>query len=341
MSIVARVDAFTRRHPRSGYPLAVLYKFFDDQGGYLAALIAYYAVVSLFPLLMLLTAILGIVLKGDPELQNRIVDSVLQQIPVIGSQLKDTGELPGDWVSASIALAGLLYGGLGVSVASQNAMNVIWAVPRNDRPNPIKVRVRGFFLLCTIGVAVTGLVVLNTMAATIEVEGLSRGFLRAGTIVLAIIVFTVAFRLGTVRELRVVDVLPGAVVAGVGWQFLQEFGSYYVLRVVARASAVNSVFAVVLGLIAFAYVAGVLVVLSLEINAVRVDRLYPRSLLTPFTDNVVLTRGDRAVYRNLAKAQRNKGFEIVDVRFRPHRDHGAGDPGRRDPDEQESPGPGS
>ena len=99
MSIIRRVDAFQRRHPKTGYPLAVLYKFFDDQGGYLAALIAYYAVVSLFPLLMLSTTILGIVLQGDPALQERIMDSALQQIPVIGSQLKETGSLTGDWVA--------------------------------------------------------------------------------------------------------------------------------------------------------------------------------------------------------------------------------------------------
>ena len=47
-----------------GFPIAVLYKFLDDQGVYLAALIAYYGFVSLFPLLLLLSTILGFVLSG-------------------------------------------------------------------------------------------------------------------------------------------------------------------------------------------------------------------------------------------------------------------------------------
>ncbi|MDQ2851105.1 MAG: ribonuclease BN, partial [Actinomycetota bacterium] len=60
------MDGFQRRHPQAGFPLAVLYKYFDDSGGYLAALIAYYGFLSLFPLLLLLSTILGFLLAGDP-----------------------------------------------------------------------------------------------------------------------------------------------------------------------------------------------------------------------------------------------------------------------------------
>ena len=63
MSAVSRVDAFQRRHPVIGFPLAVSYKFFDDQGVYLAALITYYGFLSLFPLLLLLASVLGFVLR--------------------------------------------------------------------------------------------------------------------------------------------------------------------------------------------------------------------------------------------------------------------------------------
>jgi hypothetical protein len=52
-----------------------------------------------------------------------------------------------------------------------------------------------------------------------------------------------------------------------------------------------------------------------EIDAVRVDHLYPRALLTPFTDDVDLTSGDERVYADAARAQRAKGFQRVDVHF--------------------------
>ena len=51
MGLTDRFDVLQQRHPALGLPLAVIYKYVDDQGSYLAALIAYYALVSLFPLL--------------------------------------------------------------------------------------------------------------------------------------------------------------------------------------------------------------------------------------------------------------------------------------------------
>ena len=65
----------------------------------------------------------------------------------------------------------------------------------------------------------------------------------------------------------------------------------------------------------------------MEINVVRVSHLHPRSLLTPFTDNVTLTTGDRRAYARQAKAQRSKGFEHVDVKFDPP----TSEPGQDDP----------
>ena len=80
-------------------------------------------------------------------------------------------------------------------------------------------------------------------------------------------------------------------------------------------SAIDSLFALVLGLIAFLYAAALIVVLCAEANAVRADRLSPRALLTPLTDNVELTPGDEKVYAKQAAAQRSKGFEQIDVSF--------------------------
>jgi hypothetical protein len=57
-----------------------------------------------------------------------------------------------------------------------------------------------------------------------------------------------------------------------------------------------------------------------EINVVRERRLWPRSLLTPFTDNVELTAGDRRAYASYAETERHKGFENVDVDFDPPAD---------------------
>jgi uncharacterized BrkB/YihY/UPF0761 family membrane protein len=126
-----------------------------------------------------------------------------------------------------------------------------------------------------------------------------------------------AFRFAAARRLSVRDVAPGAIGAAVIWQLLQSFGVIYVRHVVKHATATNAVFAIVLGLLAFLYITATAVLLCAEINVVRVSRMHPRSLLTPFTDNVTLTTGDRRAYSRQAKAQRSKGFEQVDVHFDP------------------------
>ncbi|GAA3713499.1 YihY/virulence factor BrkB family protein [Gordonia hankookensis] len=315
MSLSDRIDNFQRRYPKSGFPLAVAYKFFDDQGGYLAALITYYGFISLFPLLLVLTSVLGFVLEDNPDLQERIVDSALSQIPVVGEQLGESGQLSGSSAAVTIGVVSAIYGALGVSVAIQNAMNIVWAVPRNERPNPIRVRIKGSMLLSTVGLAVIGLTVLNGVTAAIDLGGDGRVLAMLGSLILYTAVFVVGFRFGTARPVSIRDVFPGALAAAVGWQVLQTFGSVFVQRVIANASATNGVFAVVLGLLAFLYLAAVMVVICLEFNAVRVDGLYPRSLLTPFTDNVVLMPGDEAAYSAQAQAQRSKGFQEIDVSF--------------------------
>jgi YihY family inner membrane protein len=315
LSAAGRLDRMQRKHPVLGFPLAVIYKFVDDQGGYLAALIAYYAFVSLFPLLLLASTILGIVLAGNPELQQQILDSALSQIPIIGSDVGEPDKIGGGTLGLVVGVLGSLYGGLGVAVAVQNAMNTAWAVPKNLRPDPIFARVRGMALLSTVGVAVLAITAVNVASSAGYFGAVSGAVVLAAVVVLNVIVFTIAFRLATARALSVADVLPGAVVAGVIWQLLQTFGGVYIKYVVSRASITNGVFAVVLGLLAFMYIAAALVVISVEINVVRVDKLYPRALLTPFTDDVQLTEGDRLTYTGQAEAQRSKGFEEIDVTF--------------------------
>ena len=60
MSGIQRLDRFQRRHHWVGFPIAVVYKFLDDQGNYLAALVAFFGLLSLFPLLLLLSSLLGL-----------------------------------------------------------------------------------------------------------------------------------------------------------------------------------------------------------------------------------------------------------------------------------------
>jgi membrane protein len=128
-------------------------------------------------------------------------------------------------------------------------------------------------------------------------------------------VFLLTFRIATARRLSLREAAPGAVAAALIWQVLQSFGTAYVGQVVKNASATNGVFALVLGLIAWIFLGALSMLFCVEIDVVRTRKLYPRALLTPFTDRVDLTRADERAYSSYAIAQRAKGFESVEVSF--------------------------
>jgi membrane protein len=329
MAVTEHLDRFQRKHKWAGFPLALVYKYFDDFGSYLAAVVTYYGFVSLFPLLLLASTVLGFVLSGDQRLQHEVLTSALDQFPVIGGDLAQPKHLGGGPVGLVVGIAGSIYGGLGVAQAFQYAANTVWAVPRNNRPNPIKTRGRSVLLLVTAGLAV-----LCTTALSIAGGGgagalgtVARSVTLTASVAINLAVTVFAFRFAPARRLSVHDVLPGAIASALIWQLLQSFGVIYVRHVVKHASATNAVFALVLGMLAFLYISATAILLSMEINVVRVKHLHPRSLLTPFTDNVTLTAGDRRAYSRQAKAQRSKGFQHVDVNFDPP----APEPGDEDP----------
>ena len=125
MDILGPVHAFDRhqqQHRWLAIPIAVIKKFGDDHGGSLAALVAYYAFFSLFPLLLAFVTILGFVLQGNPGAQHSIETSVLGQFPVIGKQIK-VHALTGHTVALVIGVVGSVWGGLGVTQAAQTAFD--------------------------------------------------------------------------------------------------------------------------------------------------------------------------------------------------------------------------
>jgi membrane protein len=318
--LAERFDRFQRRHGWSAFPLAVIYKFNDDQGPYLAALITYYGFLSLFPLLLLLASILGFVLQGDVHLQRQILDSTLSQFPVIGGQLGQPKGLRGS-VGALIAGALVaLYGALGVVQALQNAMNVAWAVPRYRRPNALKARLRSLLLITIGGIAVVVTTILSALGGSAGAFGTDVGIpgkvgAIVGSLLVNVAVFIAAFRICTTQRRPLHDLVPGALVATVIWQLLQLFGTAYVGNFVKGSGATYGIFAFVLGLIAWLFFAALGIVFGTEINVVRAKRLYPRSLLTVFTDNVDLTPADQRTYTDAARAQQFKNFQSVTVEY--------------------------
>lgn len=338
---VTRIDGYQRNRPWLGLPLAVLYKFVDDQGNYLATIITYYGFVSLFPLLLLFVTIIGFLLRGNPALQRQLLDSALSQFPIVGQEIaRSTHAITGSVLGVAVGVIGSLYGGIEVVQAAQNAFNRVWEVPRQDRPDPLRSRLRSFVLLPTMGAAVlltTGMSGISTSLSSVLGAGARVGDILL-SLALDIAVFLVAFHLLTgqrdrlvsdrpeVRSLR--DSLPGAVLAGICWQVLQLAGTYIVTRRLHGAGAIAGTFGVVLGLLAWIYVQAVVTVLSAEINVVVKRRLWPRALLAIFSDTRELTSADKEAYTSYSRTERYKTFQRIEVEFRcgAGRETPAGDP---------------
>jgi membrane protein len=317
---VGRADRLQRRHRGLGVPIAVIYKFFDDQGGYLAAVLTHYAVLAILPLLLIASSVLGFVLQGNPALEQDVLSSALAQFPIIGDQLGRPGGIQGSATAVVVGFLTATYGAVGLAQAAQNAVNIVWAIPRNSRLNPVVSRFRSLAWLVVAGLALAFVALLTTVSSHVEVfgsnlNGAVHWLVVAVTVVVTTGVLGLMMRWSTPQHDRLLDVLPGAALIAVLWQLLQMAGGLYVSHVIADAGEMNGVFAVVLGLIALLYVASVMAMLGLETNVVLGKRLYPRALLTPFTDAVDLTDADRRVYREYAEAQRHKGFERVHVTF--------------------------
>jgi len=317
---VGRIDEFQRKHKVLGFPLAVLYKYFDDQGAYLAAIITYYAFIAIFPLLLMGSSILGFVLQGNPALKDRLINSALSQFPIIGDQLGRPEGLSGSTSAIVVGALVATYGAMGLGQACQNAANVAWSVPRNSRANPILMRFRSLIFLAIGGLGILAVAITTSLLAN---PGTLGAFIeeRLGWLIrivgffLTVMIFVGLFRLVSVGRVGVRSVFPGAFASAVMWQILQLGGNSFVTNVITKANQMNKTFALVLGLIAFVYVAAIIAVTGLEINVVLRRKLYPRALLTPFTDNVSLTKADQRAYSGYAKSQRHKGFQSVEVTF--------------------------
>jgi len=310
-----RFDSFQQRHPVLGFPLAVRQKYSDDQGGYLAATIAYYGFFSIFPLLLLLVTILGFLLRGNPGLQKQILDSALGDFPILGDQLqRNIHSLRGNGLGLAIGAIGSLWAGTGVALAVENAINHLWGVPFRRRPDALRARLRAVGLLLLLG----GGTLVTTGLAGLGTAGVSLGpGLKVVVIALSVAVdfglFWLAFRLLAARAVAWGELWVGAVAAAVLWEGLQLLGGYYVGHVVRHATSVYGLFAIVIGLLSWLYLGAHAMLLAAEANVVLSRGLWPRS----FSVIVELpaTEPDEKALRQRAQVEERRSDERVETTF--------------------------
>jgi len=308
---VRRADRFQQRHTVLAFPWAVMQKFGNDQAGGKAALMAYYGLFALFPLLLLLATILGFALAGNPALRDQIINTAVGKIPVIGDQIgSEVHPLEGNTTALVIGIVGTIYGSLGIGFAAQNAMNTVWNIPYVRWPNIFKRYLRTFGVIGLLGLGVLSSTALTIFATAIANGVAATVFGVAGALVVNLGLFLLAFMVLTAEPLGPRDVAVGVICAAVFWQTLQLIGTWYVARGLAQASATYGVFAIVITLLSWLYLGSQLTLLAAEINVVLRYRLWPRSVTQP-----PLTRADRLTLARLAQMEVRRPEQMVTASF--------------------------
>ncbi len=310
-AVIRRADSAQQRHTAPGFVFGVIKKFGDDNGGVLVSNLAYCGFVSLFPLLLILVTVLGLLASFDPGLRQDALNAVATQVPLIGQQL--TGNVhklrESSLIGLIVGLAVLIWGTTRLAQAGIFTMEQVWNLPGPARPGYVPRLAR-----CATFMAVLGLgVIVTTALAALDAFGRhSVPFIMAAEILAAVVnsgMYLIGFRVLTPGGISWRKLVPGAVAGGVGWTVLQIGGTYLVGHSLHTAAAYG-VFATVLGLLAWVYLAVELTVWAAEINVVLDRHLWPRSVVQP-----PLTEADRASMALQALQNQRREEQQVEVTF--------------------------
>ena len=309
--VIRRVDAGQRRFTPAAFVFGVVKKYGDDNGGVLVSNLAYSGFVSLFPLLLILVTILGLVAAYNPSFRQDAINAVANQVPLIGHQLTgNVHELQrSSMIGLIIGLVVLIWGVTGLAQAGLFTMNQVWNLPGPARPGYAQRLGRSLLFLALLG----GGVIVTTGLASLNTYGHNSVILAVLAQVLAVAVnigmYLGAFRALTPKGVPTRNLLAGSVVGGIAWTLLQILGTYLVHHFLHSASAYG-VFATVLGLLAWIYLAVNVTVYAAEINVVLARRLWPRSIVQP-----PLTEADRVSMALQALQNQRRQEQQVEVLF--------------------------
>jgi len=236
------------------------------------AVLAYYGFLTLFPLLMAATTILGFVLEDDPQLQADIVDSALSQIPVLGADLEPGSTIDGNWWALVFGLGIALWGSMKAFVGLQGALDDIWEIDVDDRANGAVRRMRALVGIAVIGVGQIGAVAL---AATVSEAGVSlpgQILITLGGLVLNVVIVGTMYRFLTSKPVTWQVIWPGALFTAALYTVLQFAGTRLVTNTLDDAESVYGTFAATLALLSWLSLHAVISLIGAELNAGLVRR---------------------------------------------------------------------
>lgn len=289
--ILARVDLFQQRHSLLGFIYAVQKKYDEDEAGYEGALITYYGFLSLFPLLFILLSLLQLSIFKTYHLRNEIISVINQRLPILGSELQaNIHSKHRAGIALVVSLLITLYGARSVANAFQHALDRFWLVPKAKRVAGVKGALQNLGIIVVGGVAIILATILSTFATSFGRSDPARAFSLIVSMLTIFGLVLMVFRFGASITPPIKKLLTGSLVAAVGLQVIQIFGSYLVLHELKKLSSLYGSFAIALGILFWIYIQVRIVLYAAEINTVRSFALWPRS----FTGSYITPQDEKA-----------------------------------------------
>jgi uncharacterized BrkB/YihY/UPF0761 family membrane protein len=209
---IRRADVTQQRFTPSAFVFGIVKKYGDDNGGVLAANLAYSGFISLFPLLLVLVTVLGLAASADASFRQQMIDAVAGQVPLIGHQL--TGNVHAlqrsSVIGLVIGLAGVIWGATGLAQSGLFAMAQAWNLPGPARPGYLQRLGRSLAFLGLLGggvIATTALASLNTYGRKAVIFVV---LAEAAAVLVNAGMFLGVFRVLTPKGVPARDLAPGA-----------------------------------------------------------------------------------------------------------------------------------
>ncbi|HVT78516.1 MAG TPA: YihY/virulence factor BrkB family protein [Acidimicrobiales bacterium] len=242
-------------------------RYGELNGNNLAATVAFQTFLSLFPLLLVIVAVVGFFASKDATVGTRIVGNLGLQgdaARIVNDAIGTAAKNPA--ATGPIGLVGLLWSGLGLVDSLQFAMDQVWQVEARGMKGKL------FGLLWLTGAAVLFIgaaaitTVLNWLPGFITPFGVAVGLL------VNLALWLWSFKVLPNRKLPWRALVPGAVVGALGMEILKFVGAFYLPRTIASSSALYGSIGVVFAVLAWLLVFSRLVIYATVINVVRWEK---------------------------------------------------------------------
>lgn len=261
-----------------------------DAADQFAAAIGFFGFVSIIPLIAIAVSVAALVLGDDPARVREIVASIQEAIPGLadsdGLESAIDGVIENGGAIGLVGAITLLIAGMRVTNAAQTATRFVFDLPLVDA-KAWKLRAWQLLSLVVLGLLAVVSVGVTSYAATLATTTVGEQFGVGATIAgflvgaaLDVLLFWTAYRLYTVGgTFSWRDLVPGALLGGIGWTALKSFGTTYASSQASNVqsqtggggasagAAAAGVIASVIGLLLLFYLAGRVYIYGAELSA--------------------------------------------------------------------------